>query len=169
MGHECAERDHSPLILGFHSRPLCVDGHVIVVPDHRYGLVTVGSSTLYAIKLSDGTVTWQTVIAPILGEPDTVVLIQSSNNIRAFDARSGANVWTYPIDGCAVDGSLPAIGKTVLVSHRTRGIVALAIEDGNELWSFKHDEKDLYAAPNCVDGKMIIGTKAGKLICLERN
>jgi outer membrane protein assembly factor BamB len=108
------------------------------------GVVYVGSAdyNVYALNASDGSKLWNyTTGNEIQASPavaNGVVYISSGDrNLYALNAKTGSKMWSYgPADDWAVGDSAPAVWNGIVYAGGNNGMVALAANTGELLWSF---------------------------------
>ncbi len=106
--------------------------------------VTSPFGHLWALKEADGSVLWESAtISPARVAPTVkdgrVFLVTISNETLAFDAKTGAKIWSHSgiVEQAALlGGASPAVSDNVVVVTYSSGeIYALQAENGHVLWS----------------------------------
>jgi outer membrane protein assembly factor BamB len=110
------------------------------------GVVYVSSpfGHLWALKEEDGSVIWEsTTISPARVAPTVqdgrVFVVTISNETLAFDAKTGAKIWSHSgiVEQAALlGGASPAVSDgMVLVTYSSGEIYALQAQNGHVLWN----------------------------------
>jgi outer membrane protein assembly factor BamB len=95
-----------------------------------------------------------------------VVYVGSDDgSVWAFDASSGASLWSFATGGAV--RSSPAIVDGVVYAGSSNGSVyAIDAATGTEIWSFATGG-DVTASPLVVDGLVFVGSRGGTFYALE--
>jgi outer membrane protein assembly factor BamB len=121
-------------------------GPVEASPAVAQGLVYVGSNggTLYALDAKTGAVRWSKpasfsyLCAPIVTDGVVYLAEWSTHLLRAFDALTGADLWSADIGGTA--NSVVVVDKAVAyVNSRAKTLQAINTATGATLWTVATD------------------------------
>lgn len=136
-------------------------------------LVAAASGTLYALDAATGNERWRAAIdGTFLGTPNFVDgtpgmilgINQSDASLHAFDAKTGAALWTSEsIDRC--DGS-PGVGKDFVVyGSCAAALHVIGTAEGKLLRSIDIDGDSQVAGGVAVDGDSVFsGCRSGKIL-----
>lgn len=162
------------------------DGESNVTPATDGGTVFVGTTgdQLHAVDASGGTTIfgtrfglhrWATdltssVLSPPAVVDGTVYAATVDGTLRAIDTGDGSVEWTYAGGGKQL--SAPAVGPERVYFNRPavrERLVALAVEDGTEVWSFAHgSETDVaVSTPAVDDGQVLLGSREGRAYAID--
>lgn len=117
-------------------------GGLAVAGDRVY--VTSGFRFAAALDAGTGAVVWRTQTeAPARGAPTVsdgrVFAVSTEDEILAFDAATGAQTWSYQAlvepARFAIASSPAVSGDTVVAPFASGELVALRVQNGNELWT----------------------------------
>lgn len=118
-------------------------GGGLAVADGRL-YVTSGYRFVAALDAGTGAVVWRTnTEAPVRGAPTVaegrVFAVSADNEILALDAGTGAQSWSYQAlvepARFAIASSPAVSGDTVVAPFASGELVALRVQNGNELWT----------------------------------
>ena len=119
-------------------------------------------------KLGAGVSTSATVLERIGG--DSVVIVGDlGGTIHALDAANGRSVWSRAVGEAVHNAPAPLQGATngVVVALSSGRVISLDAEDGELRWEHTVGE-EIVAAPSVTrDGRVVIGTRAGRVYTLE--
>lgn len=94
-----------------------------------------------------------------------VVVGGRDRQIRALDARTGKQVWSFRTRG-DVDASPIIAGDVVVVVSRDRRLYLLELKTGRKLWEFTAG-RAMTATPAVAGGVIVIADSGGNVYCLE--
>lgn len=156
--------------VGMASSPILVGGVLCVPMDNAgdsfaAGLDARTGKNLWKVK-RDKSINWVTPLAIEYGGKPAV-LYQGANGATAYDARTGAAVWTYKGETTTIPS--PVRGKDGVLFLTGGKVTAVrpsaAAKDDKPLWTAKLIERE-YASPVYHEGKLYGLTKSA-LICLD--
>lgn len=132
------------------SYPLVADGRVFVttvMPNNAYG------NRLYALNAADGSVLWGPVSIPgtyfgsgLTYEDGRVFVLMFDGALRAFNASTGAALWSTQLPGFYYEGMPNAYGGKVFVAGNDY-LSAVDQISGNILWSSAGGSTSDFASP----------------------
>ena len=142
-----------------------------VVADNKVYFFTL-SGSLYCLNAFDGSVLWSESnfaesYAPFA---ENGVLYISSNygRIRALDAASGSEIWTYDTGAFNLISAPTIVGNTLYCggNHTQPGLLALDKSTGNFLWQWDAPD-EVNTSPCVADGKVFFGCNNMKTYALD--
>lgn len=131
----------------------------------------VPGDVLYALRATDGTLLWKTVVpvagssAPVVGD-GTVYVADDDGYVNAVSASDGASLWRVRIGskGMGTNSSLAMGSGAVYASSYDGSVVALSASDGSTLWS---QQVTPVGAPSAANGVVYVNTSGGNLLALN--
>lgn len=131
--------------------------------------VTSASNAVYALRATDGTVSWKFPTAgPDTAGPavaDGVVYAASyDGNVYALAARGGIKLWSYAA-GTPVYGT-PAVSGEFVYTARNDAMTSLGALVGVPVWT-RQISGNVYYPPVVADGALYIGSSGGYIYALH--
>ena len=129
-------------------------------PAHTGQTASAGPSepvVLWRFPVGDAVVTSAAVV-------NGVVYVVGNDGVYAFDAYTGAELWSYPMPYYQMYSS-PAVSEGVLFAGAAGKLLALNASSGTELWSYP-TESLVISSPAVVDGVVYVGF-SGNLYALN--
>lgn len=121
---------------------------------------TLGVSRVWSRDLGDGAGKSAFKLRPAYGD-GLVFASDSSGNVAAFDAASGAPRWRTELPEPASSG--PGVGDDLVVVGGVEGaVVALSAEDGSQRWTARASSEVL-APPAVAGGVVVVRAQDGRL------
>jgi outer membrane protein assembly factor BamB len=133
------------------------------------GVVYVGSEDgyVYALKASNGDLVWRVKTGSAVNSSPAVaneIVYVCSTDVYAFNARTGATLWTYP---AACNFSSPVVvNGVVYIGSGDYNVYALDANSGTKLWSYTTGGF-LNSSPAVADGRVFIGSEDYKVYALD--
>lgn len=165
---------------------LDLDGAINVPVAVADGVVYAGTTgeRLHAVDASGGTSAfgfrfgarrWTTevdssVLSPPAVTDERVYAATVAGTLRAFDADSGTVEWEYA--GSGKQFSAPAVGDDRVYLNRPavrRRLVAISLDEGEEVWSFDHGTEGgaALSTPVVADDQVVLGSPDGNIYALD--
>lgn len=149
------------------------------------GILYVGglSGSMYAIKISDGTIVWEfPTSAEIVAEPilhrDQIFFMNGANQVFALNAEDGKQIWAYNRQDASTGmsvrgGSKPSIsGSTVYFGFSDGSLVALALSTGTPQWEVQLNRnsrfKDIDSSAVVMGDFIYVNSYDDHLYCLNK-
>ena len=107
----------------------------------------------------------QAVRSPAAGKENTVVFCGMDRAVRALDAETGKERWTFRTKGRMENSGPIVVGSRVYVPCSDSFLYVLDLETGKQIQATEMPGK-LTACPAVVDGRIVLGTDDGVLCCL---
>jgi outer membrane protein assembly factor BamB len=159
------------------------DGATAIQDESKTGVTVDGSrafigdesGNLYALDVSDGTLTWTeptgTLAGPVAAGNGVVAAVVAasdtsrSTTVVAFDGQTGDRRWSVTPDATATFGSLPSItDDAVVVAFPDGSVLGLSTRDGSQLWSQRIPALvSPFVAPALADGSVFLADSNGGL------
>ncbi|WP_157971556.1 outer membrane protein assembly factor BamB family protein [Halorussus litoreus] len=129
--------------------------------------VADAASKLHAVALESGTAAWTADLAggtginsPVVANGTVFVGTREIFDgdeaaVQAFDAETGDERWTTPVEGEGATGAAVESG-TVYVGYTDGGLAALDAADGTENW--RADTAEIAYPPTVADGTVFVAT-----------
>ncbi|GIU84141.1 MAG: hypothetical protein KatS3mg008_0916 [Acidimicrobiales bacterium] len=83
-----------------------------------------------------------------------------TGSVRAFEARTGEELWATKLPGDVLYGSVALAEDLVVAADRAGNVVALERSDGDVVWSVRADEQQgaiVFASPVVVEDRVLLG------------
>jgi outer membrane protein assembly factor BamB len=135
--------------------------------------VFVGGALAYALRAKDGSVLWSapTAVGVINASPtvaNNTVFLGAGAAVYAFDAATGASVWTTPVLNQVESSAAVVDGALYLGTKETPGgrVYALDVQTGSVLWS-RHFEGEISSSPAVWNGRVYVGSWDHYVYCLD--
>lgn len=127
---------------------------------------------IYAIRVSDGNLLWQTdrlegaiASSPVLSEEGILYFGTFGNLFHAFDTRTRADIWTYTTANW-IWGSPLLVEDQVILTDLSGNVIALESMTGRELWKVGIGAA-ITAAPIRHNNTIYLGTEAGDFYAID--
>ncbi len=128
---------------------------------------------LYAIEWKKGRVLWSyrpdpgDLVTSVAEAPRApIILLTKGKKIRLLNEQNGHQLWeSEAIDGLVETEPL-SYGNRLIVNSATRGLIAFALNTGEEAWTFVLED-ELLRPPSKSGAKVIICQKNGSLTALS--
>lgn len=134
---------------------------------------TISNNTVLAIDLKQNKVAWTFEAAknpqPFYASAavtDKLVIVGCRNrNVYALDRQTGKEVWQFATGG-KVDSSPVVVGERVYVGSLDGNLYVLELNKGTEIQRLKLGRRGIAGSPAVAEGRLVIGTVDGAVICL---
>ena len=109
---------------------------------------------------------------PPVANNDTIFVIDSAQNVRAFDAATGARRWQVSLesgsrrDVVAIGSGLALDGNKLLVASAFGFVTALDISNGSEIWR-TNTEAPMIGSPAVLDGRIFVASNNNETLALD--
>jgi outer membrane protein assembly factor BamB len=130
------------------------------------------SGEVVAINLSDGSIKWRKdiptggILGPIAVKDGLAVFTATDGNVRAFDAVTGAEKWTYA-GGEPFFAGVAIAGGSVYAADLKGAVHALKLADGRRQWTLDLPADPAIATPGMVFGAPVV--HGGELFLATNN
>jgi len=143
-------------------------------PTVSQGIVYVGSSSgntkLYALDAKAGTLIWTANTNYITSTPavaNNIVYVSSSDdNLYAFNAGTGASIWTAQTGG-ALDSSPTVVNGVVYVGSWDGKLYAFNAKTGTSIWTVQTGGPISFSSSAVANGTVYIGSSDHKLYAFD--
>ncbi len=129
---------------------------------------------IYAVRVRDGSLLWQTerlegaiASTPVLSDEGILYFGTFGNLLHAFDTRSKADIWTYTSSNW-IWGSPLLVEDQVILTDLGGNLIALDAKSGAERWKIS-TAAAITAAPVRIGDALYIGNEAGDLYAIDLN
>src|SRR5579859_1835512 len=145
-------------------------GGFVGSPTVSQGIVYVGASmgttSLYAVDARSGTVLWTAPTSYITSTPavaNNIVYVSSSNgNLYAFNAKTGATVWTAQA-GSDLSSSPTVANGVVYIGSEDGNLYAFNAKTGAVIWTAPTGGSIWFTSSAIANGKIYIGSNDHQL------
>jgi outer membrane protein assembly factor BamB len=151
--------------------------YLMLTPGISNDKIFAASSTgrIYAYDVQTGHKSWSVrtklpLTSGIGSNKDNIFIGTGEGQVVAFDQASGKKVWLAALAG-EVLAQPTVIGQSVLAKTEDGGLSALDVNNGNVLWSYKHQAPALIlrgsSAPQVFGDVVLVGFATGELAALN--
>jgi outer membrane protein assembly factor BamB/predicted phosphodiesterase len=162
--------------LNVHSEWIFNSGYTMTaspVCDDRFAYVGDVSGTVYALALSDGSVSWKfdgagSVYGTACIDNDHLVFTSSDSTITCLKKSTGSLLWRVPTNNAMV--SVPVVRDDIVYTGSSDGVFrALDMRHGETIWQYDSVGSYVETRPLLYQGKVIFGAWDGKLYALDQS
>jgi len=139
--------------------------------------IIVGSydSVLYGFDAASGEVLWRHKTADSINSTASLAGHEALFGgcdalLHRVDVRTGVEIGAIELgEGCQVGGPAAVVGRTAYLGHYGEQVIAVDLDSGDMLWSFRSPRRQpFYASPAVVGDRVIAAGRDKGVYCLDR-